>query len=47
MHMVFTTERFFEVALESSPELDLNTRLQNSVQSSQSTLTETQLCIST
>ena len=30
--MVFTTEGFFEVAVESWPELDLNPRLLNSVQ---------------
>ena len=30
--MVFTTERFFEVAIESWPEWDLNPRPLNSVQ---------------
>ena len=30
--MVFTTEGFFEVAIESWPELDLNHRPLNSVQ---------------
>ena len=30
--MVFTTEGFFEVAIESWPEWDLNPRLRNSVQ---------------
>ena len=32
IYMVFTTERFFEVAQESWPEWDLNTRPLNSVQ---------------
>ena len=31
--MVFTTEAFFEVAIESWPELDLNPRPLNSIQS--------------
>ena len=30
--MVFTTERFFEVAIENWPEWDLNPRPLNSVQ---------------
>ena len=30
--MVFTTDRFFEVAIESWPERDLNLRPPNSVQ---------------
>ena len=30
--MVFTTEEFFEVAIESWPELDLNPRPLNSIQ---------------
>ena len=30
--MVLTTERFFEVAIESWPEWDLNPQLPNSVQ---------------
>ena len=32
IHMVFTTERFFQVAIESCPEWDLNPRPLNSVQ---------------
>ena len=32
IHMVFTTEEFFEVAIESRPEWDLNPRPLNSVQ---------------
>ena len=32
LHMVFTAEVFFEVALESWPEWDLNPRTLNSVQ---------------
>ena len=32
MHMVFTTEEFLEVAIESCPEWDLNPRPLNSVQ---------------
>ena len=31
-HMVFTTEGFFEVTIESWPKWDLNPRLLNSVQ---------------
>ena len=31
IHMVFTTDRFFEVAIESSPEWDLSPRPLNSV----------------
>ena len=30
--MIFTTEGFFEVAIEGWPEWDLNSRLLNSVQ---------------
>ena len=32
VYMVFTTEGLFEVAIESSPECDLNPRPLNSVQ---------------
>ena len=32
IHMIFTTEGFFEVAIESWPEWDLNRRPLNSVQ---------------
>ena len=32
MYMVFITEGFFEVAIESWPEWDLNSQLLNSVQ---------------
>ena len=32
IHMVFTTDRFFEVAVETWPELDLNPRPLNSIQ---------------
>ena len=53
--MVFTTEGFFEVAIESWPEWDLNPRLRNSVQTSNrlsyqamsSTRTQSQLCTAT
>ena len=33
-HMIFTTEGFFEVAIESRPEWDLNPQLLNFVQNS-------------
>ena len=48
--MVFITEGFFEVAIESWPEWDLNPRPLNSVQSYQamsSTCTQSQLCTAT
>ena len=53
IHIVFTTERFLEVAIESWPEWDLNARLLNSVQTlnrltyqaMSSTRTQSQLCI--
>ena len=35
--MVFTTERLFEVAIESWPEWDLNSRPLNSIQTPYST----------
>ena len=53
--MVFTTDEFSEVAVESWPEWDLNPRPLNSVQTSyrlsyqamNSTLTQSQLCTAT
>ena len=37
MYMIFTTDGFFDVAIESWPESDLNTRPLNSVQTLQPT----------
>ena len=49
--MVFLTEGFFEVAIESWPEWDLNPRPLNSVQTMNqainSTRTQSQLCTAT
>ena len=46
--MIFTTEKFLEVAIESLPELDLNSQLLNSnrlsYQVMSSTRTQNQLC---
>ena len=42
-----TTEGFFEVAMESWPEWDLNPRLMNSVQAMCSTCTHSQHCTAT
>ena len=43
--MVFTTEGFLEVAIESLPEWDLNPQPLNSVQTLQPTLRRSNVCM--
>ena len=45
--MAFITDRFFEVAIESWPEWDLNPEPPNSIQTMSSTCTQSQLSTAT